>query len=82
MMKDDPTTLYIYPEAADVNAVAQAIAVGRSLSSGGMYWNDSCLKEIGTPKFWKANVLEPILREYRKAHPTPPDGPIPICKRS
>jgi len=82
MMKDDPTTLYIYPEAADMNAVAQAIAVGRSLSSAGMYWNDSCLKEIGTPKFWKANVLEPILRKYRKAHPTPPDGPIPICKGS
>jgi hypothetical protein len=81
IMRDDPTTLYIYPEAADVNAVAQTITAGRSPSSAGLYWNDACSK-AGAPKFWKANVLEPILREYRKTHPQPPEGPIPICRGS
>jgi hypothetical protein len=30
MVKDDPTTLYIYPEAADIEAVTQAVKAGRS----------------------------------------------------
>jgi hypothetical protein len=29
MMKDKPTTLYIYPESADIEAVTQAVKVGR-----------------------------------------------------
>jgi hypothetical protein len=41
--------LYIYPEAADIDAVAQAVKTGRSLSPAGLYWNASCLKEIGSP---------------------------------
>ncbi|MBV8654240.1 MAG: hypothetical protein JO255_22460, partial [Alphaproteobacteria bacterium] len=44
MVKDDPTTLYIYPAAADVAAVARAVAIGRSPSGAGLYWNASCLK--------------------------------------
>ena len=32
MVKDNPTTLYIYPEAADIDAVAQAVKAGRSPS--------------------------------------------------
>ena len=49
MVKDDPTTLYIYPEAADVDAVARAVAAGRSPSGAGSYWNASCLIEIRAP---------------------------------
>src|SRR5262249_26653343 len=30
MVKDDPTTLYVYPEAADIEAVTQAMKAGRS----------------------------------------------------
>ena len=52
MMKDKPTTLYIYPKSDDIDAVALAVKAGRSPSRAGLYWNASCLKEIGSPKFW------------------------------
>ena len=80
MMKE-PTTLYIYPESNDIAAVAQAVKAGRSLSRAGLYWNASCLKQIGAPKFWPKETLEPILAQYKKDHPAPPPGSIPICKQ-
>jgi hypothetical protein len=79
MMKE-PTTLYIYPESDDIAAVVQAVKAGRSSSRAGLYWNASCLKQIGAPKFWPKETLEPILAQYKKDHPAPPPGPIPICK--
>ena len=79
MVKGNPTTLYIYPESADINAVAKAVASGRSPSKAGLYWNDSCLKEIGAPKFWSKETLEPIIAQYKIDHPAPPPRPIPIC---
>ena len=80
MVKDDPTTLYIYPEAADIDAVTQAVQAGRSLSHPEHYWNASCLKDIGSPKFWSRKALEPILARYNMDHPPPPPGRPPICK--
>lgn len=80
MVKDNPTTLYIYPDAADVSAIARAVAAGRSPARDGLYWNASCLKEIRTPKFWPKETLEPILAQYEKDHPPPPPQPTPICK--
>jgi hypothetical protein len=80
MVKDDPTTLYIYPDGADVNAVAQAVATGHSPSQAGLYWNASCLKEIHAPQFWPKEYLEPILARYKRDHPSPPPRPLPICK--
>jgi len=80
MVKDDRTTLYIYPEAADIDAVTQAAKAGRSLSRAGLYWNASCLKEIDSPKFWPNETLEPVLAQYNKDHPAPPQRPPPICK--
>jgi hypothetical protein len=80
MVKDNPTTLYIYPDAADIDAVVRAVAAGQSLSRAGLYWNASCLKEIRSPKFWPKETLEPILAQYRKDHPAPPPRPAPICK--
>jgi len=79
MVKDNPTTLYIYPEAADINAVAHEVEAGSSVSHAGLYWNASCLKEIHAPKFWPKQKLEPILAQYKKDHPVTP-GPTPICK--
>jgi hypothetical protein len=79
MTRDDPTTLYIYPEASDIDAIAQAVAAGRALSSEGLYWDASCLKEIGAPKFWSREALEPIIERYRADHPPPPPKPTPIC---
>jgi hypothetical protein len=79
MTKDDPTTLYIYPEAADINAVAHALAAGQSLASEGLYRNRSCLDEVGSPKFWPQATLGPMIVQYRKDHPLPPPKPTPIC---
>jgi hypothetical protein len=80
MVKDKPTTLYIYPESRDIDAVAQAVRAGRSPSSARLYWNASCLRETGAPKFWPKETLEPILMQYKKDHPAPPPRPTPICK--
>jgi hypothetical protein len=80
MVKEDPTTLYIYPEGADINAVAQAVKAGLSLSRVGLYWNASCLKDIGFPKFWSKETLEPVLAQYNKNHSAPPQRPPSICK--
>lgn len=80
MVKNDPTTLYIYPDAADVEAVGRAVAAGQSPSRAGLYWNASCLKEIRAPKFWPKETLEPIIARYNQDHPPPPEKPPPICR--
>jgi hypothetical protein len=80
MVKDDPTTLYIYPDAADIDAVTRTVAAGRAPSSAGLYWNASCLKEIGSPKFWSKETLGPIIAQYKRDHPAPPPQPTPLCK--
>jgi hypothetical protein len=80
MLKENPTTVYIYPESRDIDAVAQAAAAGQSPARAGSYWNASCLKEIGSPKFWPKETLEPILARYQQDHPAPPPRSAPICK--
>jgi hypothetical protein len=80
MARDDPTTLYIYPESRDIDAVARAVKAGEAPSRAGLYWNAACLKEIGAPRFWRKETLEPILARYREAHPAPPPRPAPICR--
>jgi hypothetical protein len=80
LVKDKPTTLYIYPESTDIVAVTRAVKAGRSPSRVGLYWNASCLREIGSPNFWPRETLEPVLVEYEKDHPQPPPQPPPICK--
>jgi hypothetical protein len=79
MTTGDPTTLYIYPDAADIDAVARAVAADRSLSREGLYWNASCLEEIGSPKYWPKESLEPILARYEQEHLAPPKAPPPLC---
>jgi hypothetical protein len=81
LVKDKPTTLYIYPESTDIVAVARAMKAGRSPSRAGLYWNASCLREIGSPNFWPRETLEPLLVQYEKDHPPPPPQPPPICKQ-
>lgn len=79
MVKDDPTTLYIYPDASDVDAVARAVAAGHSAARSHPYWNSYCLKQIGSPRYWPERVIAPLLAEYRSLHPAPPPQPAPIC---
>jgi hypothetical protein len=80
LMKEDPTTLYIYPDAADIDAIAKSVKSGQPPSSAGLYWDASCLKEIHAPKFWPKETLEPILAQYGKDHPASPPQLAPICK--
>ena len=80
MTREDPTALYIYPDRADVDAVARAVAARRSPARAGLYWNGSCLKEIGSPRYWPRERVEPILARYKREHPAPPQAPTPICR--
>jgi hypothetical protein len=81
MIDENPTTVYIYPESHDIEAVAHAIAGRQPIARAGLYWNASCLKQIRSPKFWAKDVLEPLLAKYRKDPVLPelPPRPAPIC---
>ena len=57
MVRNYPTTLYIYPEFRDIDAVARAVAAGRSASRVGLYWNAACLKDIGAPRFLAEGIV-------------------------
>ena len=80
MVRGNPTTLYIYPESRDIDAVARAVEAGEAPSRAGLYWNAACLKDIGAPRFWPKGTLEPLLARYREARPAPPPQPPPICR--
>ncbi|WP_299479370.1 murein L,D-transpeptidase catalytic domain-containing protein [uncultured Roseibium sp.] len=80
LVKGKPTSLYIYPEGRDINAVANAVRTGKSLSTAGLYWNAACLKSIGTPKFWPKRQLQPIINEWRRSLPKQKPLVLPICK--
>jgi len=80
MVRGDPTTLYIYPESRDIEAVARAVEADEAPSRAGLYWNAACLREIGAPRFWRKETLEPIIERWREAHPAPPPRPPPICR--
>jgi hypothetical protein len=81
IVKDSPTTLYIYPESGDIDAVAGAVAARTSLSDAGLYWNAACLAAIGAPRFWPKASLEPIIDEWRASLPPPgPPVELPICR--
>lgn len=80
MIKTRPTTVYIYPESRDIEAVRRAVKAGTPLSRAGVYWSARCLREIGAPKYWPKEKLEPIIARHRKARPAPPPRPLPICR--
>lgn len=71
------TTVYIYPESQDIKAVAQAVSARQQPASKAIYWNASCLKQIGTPKFWSNEALGSVLARYRQE---PQTSPQPTCK--
>ena len=80
LTENNPTTLYIYPEGRDINAVAEAVRSGKSLEGNGLYWNARCLREIGAPKFWPKSELQPVINTWRDALPEYPPLVLPICK--
>lgn len=80
LVDGNPTTLYIYPEAGDINAVANAVKKRKSLSHSGLYWNAACLNEIGAPKFWPKRTLQPIINQWRQSLPKQPPLVLPFCK--
>ena len=80
MVRGDPTTLYVYPESRDIEAVARAVEAHEAPSRAGLYWNAACLRDIGAPRFWRKETLEPIIERWRAEHPAPPPRPPPICR--
>lgn len=80
LVEGNPTTLYIYPESSDIEAVANSVKRGTPPAQTGLYWNATCLKSIGTPKFWPKQSLQPIINEWRKSLPKQPPLVLPICK--
>ncbi|MDX1742579.1 MAG: hypothetical protein R3186_03145 [Ruegeria sp.] len=80
LVEGNPTTLYIYPESKDINAVAKAVKKGKSLTRAGVYWNAACLQAIGAPKFWPKSTLQPIINQWRDSLPKQPPLELPICK--
>jgi hypothetical protein len=82
MVSGNPTTLYIYPESRDIDAVARTVQAGEQPSRAGLYWNAACLRDIGAPRFWRKETLEPMIARWREAHPPPPPEPLPICREN
>lgn len=80
LVEANPTTLYVFPESGDVDAVAKAVKTGKPLSQAGLYWNAACLKTIGAPRFWPKSKLEPIINQWRRSLPKQPPLELPICK--
>lgn len=78
--KDNPTTLYIYPESGDVNAVSKVVKKGRLPKDSNLYWNTTCLRAIKAPKFWPKKTLQPIINKWRQSLPEVTHRPLPICK--
>jgi len=81
LAENKPTTVYIYPEASDIVAVGRAVKAGQSPARAGLYWDASCLREIGAPNFWPRETVEPALVAYKKGHPPARPQPLPICKQ-
>lgn len=80
LVENNPTTLYIYPESGDIQAVANAVKSGKAPAQSGLYWNAACLNAIGAPKFWPKQTLQPIINAWRQSLPKQPPLELPICK--
>ncbi|MEM7440317.1 MAG: hypothetical protein AAF393_12010 [Pseudomonadota bacterium] len=80
LVTGNPTTLYIYPESRDINAVANAVKYGKPVSASGAYWNARCLSAIGQPRFWPKSKLQPIINAWRRSLPKNPPLVLPVCK--
>lgn len=80
LVEGNPTSLYIYPESKDINAVAGAVRAGKDPAHAGLYWNRSCLAAIGAPKFWPKRTLQPVINQWRSSLPKQPPLDLPICK--
>lgn len=76
----NPTTVYIYPESRDIDAVARAVKARASLEGNGLYWNSACLREIGAPRFWPKRELQPVINRWRRSLPQSEPQELPICQ--
>lgn len=79
LVEGNPTSLYIYPESGDIDAVANAVKRGTSPSRAGLYWNETCLSAIGSPRFWPKQSLQPVINAWRRSLPEPAPLNLPIC---
>ena len=80
IVENNPTTLYIYPESKDINAIEKAVKEGQLPKGSGLYWNANCLRAIKAPKFWPKETLQPIINKWRQSLPKITRKPLPVCK--
>ena len=80
LVKGNPTSLYIYPESKDINAVAKAVRSGKNPARSGAYWNSTCLAAIGAPRFWPKRKLQPVINQWRASLPKREPWVLPICR--
>lgn len=80
IVKDNPTTLYIYPESGDITAVKEAVKNGQLPKESKLYWNAACLRLIKSPQFWPKETLQPIINKWRQSLPKITRRPLPVCK--
>lgn len=75
----ESTTLYIYPERRDIAAVDEAIRLHRPAAAW-PHWDRACLRQIGAPRFWSAEELEPIIRAYETRQTPKAARSLPLCQ--
>ncbi|MFW5641722.1 MAG: hypothetical protein ACOCY0_03045 [Roseicyclus sp.] len=80
LVEGNPTTLYIYPESRDIEAVAEAVDARRPLSEAGLYWNAACLDAIVAPIFRPKESLQPVIDRWRQSLPPARPLELPPCR--
>jgi len=83
VLKQNRGTLYIYPESADIAAVAKAVADQVKPESRGLYWNAECLSEIKQPTFLSSadydGVFAKIAKDKADEAAKNPPSPKKMC---
>ena len=80
MVKDNPTTLYIYPKSQRHRRRRES-GEGREVAIARRTVLERLLLESNRrPEILAKETLEPIIVKYKKDHPPPPWRPLPICK--
>lgn len=75
MVQNEPTSLYMYPQRADIEKLQKALLEKKSPAQDGVHWNGECLKEIGYPVFVEGSrtltsdeqFQEERLRQFQQA---------------
>jgi hypothetical protein len=71
--------IYVYPEASDIQALAEAVRAGKKPEESGVYWSKECLNEIKSPVFWDRETYE---EKIKREKPVKVPEPKKMCPGS